>query len=711
MNGLLFTNQALLGGLALLAVPILIHLLLRIKKKRLRFSTLQFFLRHDEQATRRRKLRNWLLLAVRVLILLLIVTAFARPYLAANGRRPRLTPPKQVVIVLDRSASMAAVEREGQRWDRAKVSIRKRLAQLGSDDRVALIGCAARVETLIEPGPVNDVLKRLDTLDLTHGTADLGKGLQQAAQLVSQTGSAFTNSICIVSDLQRSSCQNLASYPIPKETSLEVLNIGDVFSPNVAVTDLLVKPADGSKPSVTVVNSSEDDFPTINLQFVVDGRELSAFSLHLPGGASTNVPLALGSTGPGWHSAEARIQVQDTQALDNTCYGTFYTAPRIHLLVVEPRQVPKQFQEESFFLVSALDPMFGAKPEPGVASKPADSDRGSSPFVLEKIPPTDLVARLQRHNSPSPYDVVVLPGLKAVTAGVASALNAFVKDGGGVLFFLNDAISLNRYNTDLPELLPVSLEKFETATDLDWRLWEHDQNSPVFAPFVAPNSGNLGLSKFTRRADLRPCPGAVVLARFQDGLPLLVERTLGQGRVLLVNSSADTAWSDWPKHRTFVPWVHGLARFLANRNAEPPEPRHALSAGSETELEFGRQFKNQQLVLLGPGGKQLPAGADEQGSLRDVEFVNSGFYSIRSAQGQELSRVAANIPIAESDLGAMSPSEFERQVGRLETSPRGSGVAALFGSVDGRLELWPWLLLSGLILLPLELLLANRTLA
>src|SRR5512135_3249426 len=99
MNAPVFTNPALLGGLALLAVPILIHLLLRIKKKRLRFSTLQFFRRQDEQAARRRKVRNRLLLAVRVLVLLLIVVAFARPYLAPDAAAAKATPHRQAVLV------------------------------------------------------------------------------------------------------------------------------------------------------------------------------------------------------------------------------------------------------------------------------------------------------------------------------------------------------------------------------------------------------------------------------------------------------------------------------------------------------------------------------------------------------------------------------------------------------------------------------------
>ena len=84
-----FTNLALLGGLAAIAAPILIHLLLKRKSQRMKFSTVQFFLKQDEQSMRKRKLRNLLLLATRVLLFALIVLAFARPFLPGGEAAPK----------------------------------------------------------------------------------------------------------------------------------------------------------------------------------------------------------------------------------------------------------------------------------------------------------------------------------------------------------------------------------------------------------------------------------------------------------------------------------------------------------------------------------------------------------------------------------------------------------------------------------------------
>src|SRR5262249_26321257 len=162
----------------------LIHLLLKRKKKRLRFSTTQFFIKHDEQSSQRRKLRHWLLLALRLLIVTLLVLAFARPYLpqtgaAAVGRK------KQAVIVLDRSASMHANGPDGSRWRQAREQVSKILSGLQRDDRVALIGCSSHTDVLSGFAPPSVVEKLLRDLQPAYGTSDLAQGLQQAVKLIS----------------------------------------------------------------------------------------------------------------------------------------------------------------------------------------------------------------------------------------------------------------------------------------------------------------------------------------------------------------------------------------------------------------------------------------------------------------------------------------------------------------------------------------------
>src|SRR5437899_1859908 len=128
MPGFLFTNPWMLAGLTALAVPVVIHLLLKRRMRRLRFSTIQFFQKHDEQSSRRRKLRNWLLLSLRLLIVALLVLSFARPFLPQNQSAGAGQQQHQVVFVLDRSASMLASDSDGERWAQARGRMQKIIA-------------------------------------------------------------------------------------------------------------------------------------------------------------------------------------------------------------------------------------------------------------------------------------------------------------------------------------------------------------------------------------------------------------------------------------------------------------------------------------------------------------------------------------------------------------------------------------------------------
>src|ERR1700756_3081611 len=143
MSRLSFTHPALLGGLALVAVPILIHLLFRRPRRQMRFSTIQFFLGKQEEASRRHKIRHWLLLVIRCLLFMLLVLAFARPSLPHNSSTTT-RPPRDVILVLDRSASMHARDR----WATALAKASHILGNLNFEDRAAVIEAAVPVKVL-----------------------------------------------------------------------------------------------------------------------------------------------------------------------------------------------------------------------------------------------------------------------------------------------------------------------------------------------------------------------------------------------------------------------------------------------------------------------------------------------------------------------------------------------------------------------------------
>jgi hypothetical protein len=704
MTRLLFTNLTMLAGLGALAVPVLIHLLLRQRRRRLRFSTLRFFDRQDEQSSQRRRLRNFLLLAMRMLLVALLVLAFARPYLAGSQAANRTQQRRLAVIMLDRTASLQASDSGVARWPRAREAVQKILADLGPDDRAALISCAARSEVLAGVAPPEGVGRLLKDLQPGCGTGSLGDGLPLAAKLVSSVGSDFLPTLHLVSDLQAQACRNLAGHPVPPNLEVRVAPAGDVIAPNLAVATLQLDSRGTEPPHATIASFGAEETKEVKMTLVIDEKEAFSRTVALSTGGVTRVELAPPALAPGWHSGAVRIEAGDSLALDNARYDAFFVPQPIRVLVAETRPGKRVFEQESFFLMNAFDPMRDV------------TNPGWSPFAVEKVSPDEVAKRLAAQTEPAACDLVVLPGLKEIPSGLGRALSGFVQGGGGLLLFLGEEVGASRYNSEFGNLLPAQLGRLErnsaAAAGLKWHLEDYDLFSPMFSVFRRPHSGNLALPEFTRRFTVTTNQGAVVAAWFGDGLPVIASRTVGRGRVTLVNASADAAWTDWPKHKTFVPWLHSLGQYLAGRaGIEPVRAALHLAAAEDADLALGATAKRQTFRVLRPGRNEVAAVADEKGELRNLDLSLPGVYSVRNSSGQEVQRVVVNAPGEESDLAALTPMEFQRRIERGEAAPPSPLAAGLFGDKTGRNDLERLLLLAALGLLFAEVFVANRSYA
>jgi len=688
----------MLAGLTALAIPVLIHLLLKRKKKRLRFSTIQFFQFQDEQSSRRRKLRNWLLLSIRLLIVALLVAAFARPYLRRTASLAGAAQKQRVVFVLDSSASMLAVGTDGQRWAQAKQRTQKALAGLNRDDLAALIACSAHCDVIsgfVAPATITRILGDLQP---SLGASNLGDGIQQAVKLLSTGDESTRGAIYVVSDFQRSACRSVAECPIPLDIEVKLLAVADLHSANFAISTFDVQPQNGLRPSMVVSSFSDEDDPKLKFDVSVDGKEVFSRLIELKAGASTNVELLLPRLKPGWHDVAASVRSKDAFDLDNTRYGSLFVPKPARVFLVETRPTKRSFEQETFFLGAALEPSKGS------------TNSIPEAFNLLTMSPEELISKLSGSRGQPPCEMVILPGLRDLPSKAVTVLSEFVRDGGGLILFVNGELSANRYDSELRDLLPAQLGSVQKApeTGAPWRIGQYDTNTAVFAAFRRRNSGNLRLPEFTSRFGMTPLEGAFRLATFDDEVPLLLSRDVGKGKVALVNTSADTAWSNWPKHKTFVPWLHGLGTYVSHQDGvEAQQQAENLVAGDDLDLDVAA--KKTEFKLRSPSGSETVLNSDDKGRLRGPAVAAPGIYSLRDNTGKELRRFVVNIPAQESDLEAMAPTEFQQKLSRVKPASAQSLAANLFGASAREKEFWSSLLICALLLLLLEPFVANRT--
>src|SRR5256885_12924795 len=234
-----FLNPFLLFGSLALAIPILIHLVRREKSEIIPFSSLMFLLKVPKRSIRQQKIKNLLLMALRLLILALLVGAFARPYLTqpAKPAGNNASANRGVVLMLDNSYSM----RYGNNFDRLKAEAQKRIDSMRASDRMAIIAFNENATLLARPTSDKNALKAIvDTLEPSFS----GTRYYEAFALADRSLSEFAGDqkqLVVISDFQRngwnrSSRESIIGTDVKTETvNLAVQNPNNVGIDSVSV--------------------------------------------------------------------------------------------------------------------------------------------------------------------------------------------------------------------------------------------------------------------------------------------------------------------------------------------------------------------------------------------------------------------------------------------------------------------------------------------
>src|SRR5947209_18069055 len=196
-----FLTPFFLFGLAALAIPVLVHLIQRERKRVVEFPSLMFLRRIPYQSVRRRRIRHWFLLAMRAAALALLVAAFARPFVP-RGTLAATTAAgaREVVVLLDRSASMGW----GDHWQRARAAARRTIDDLGGDDRATLVLFAAGAEERVRATTDRARIKAaIDAARVGSGATRYGPALKLAQSILNRSSLKRREAV-LISDFQRS---------------------------------------------------------------------------------------------------------------------------------------------------------------------------------------------------------------------------------------------------------------------------------------------------------------------------------------------------------------------------------------------------------------------------------------------------------------------------------------------------------------------------
>ncbi|MEO8049398.1 MAG: BatA and WFA domain-containing protein [Acidobacteriota bacterium] len=644
-----FTPWFLAGAVAV-GLPIWLHLLKRHKTDPKLFPSLMFFEFRETSSVKHRRLDHLLLFALRVLMLLLLALLFASPFIrrstaASNGK-------KLTVVAIDRSFSM----RDGDRLDRAKNQALQVLGSLRPGDQAEVIALAGQVQALTQVTNDSAALRAaVASVQPGDSRASFGE-LARYLRTLSEA-QKMPIEVHLASDLQKSAMPpGFADLRLAPATTLVLHPVGGAAK-NWTV-ESVVAPRRVFDPKRVKIQATIAGFGTPaakrTVTLLLNGRELQSKSVDVPENGRAPVEF-LGLDAPyGFSKGEVRIDSADSLAIDDRYYfSTERADPRKVLFIDDGRHA----RAELYFRV-ALD---------------ASGDGG---FHLETLRP-DVAATATLAN----YAFVVLNDLSSVPQNLEGSLQLYVNGGGSVLAVLGPGSAVLPRVPVLDEAIQASSyagregDRFLTVTDIDSghpALRSVDRfNGVKFYQAIHVSSGK-----------------SRVLAKLNDQTPLLLERAIGEGKVLAFTSTFDNVLNDLPIHASWVPFVAQIALYLGGGGAEQSLN---LPVDSYVELRTGNS-KGAAAEVLGPDGKRMLSL--EQGvTARNIALDREGFFEVKSASGRR-SLVAVHSDRRESDLAPIPAETLDlwKGTGSADSTPAG-GAAGATGAADQPWGLWPYILL------------------
>jgi hypothetical protein len=723
-----FLHGYLLAGLALAAVPVVLHLITRQKPRTLRFPAFRFLQQRALRNRRRLRLRHLLLLLLRVGLIAALCLALARPRLhsgpwAAAGERP-----VAAVLVFDTSPSMDYTSAGATRLDEARRRARELLDEMAEGSRVAVLDSAEEDAGGPDWLPPGTAPARLAALRTRAANAPLNRAVSRGFRLLADLGEGEEvppRFLYVFSDRARASWDVAARPARPEGVSALWVDVGVESPRDLAVEKVEVDPpatAPGQEVRVLVtVRATGGDFDT-ELRCRIDNDPDPEHPpvpglVKLSDGQAQVVPFTFRAPAPpaGNPTAvflvTAQLATSDALAFNNAGHAGFLVRrPRSVLTIVGPtpagQRTPWAYWQEALDVVGTFR---------------AD------------VQPADQAARLDARALQA-YPVVCLFQTVPSDDALWGKLLDYVRRGGGLIVVPGGdewLPEVGRVDKEARDLLPAPFETVR-KTDINARAvrWAgFPSRHPVtrfFHDALATDKPDFGRddlwpSVYAWWKTGSPAKDATVVASFadKDGGVALAERRVGEGHVLQLTTPLDARdldgrrrWHNYWQDSSFgLVLADQMCLYLAG---DTTLPAVNFLCGQPVRLGLGVPPPPGPLRLQGPdlalAGVRLPA-PDAEGRLDVSGTAGPGNFTVHDGKGNVVTGFSVNVRPEESDLSRVPDEAIREALGPDSLIRVGRDLSlkeALRGVRPPPVELLPWLMLALLLALAVESFLANR---
>lgn len=700
-----FASPGFLLGLLGIAVPIWLHLYFRKTPVRKDFPSLRLIMKSMEYLAHQHKLRNILLMLMRIFVIVLAVMALARPFIGQSaGAGISSSAPTAFVILLDNSMSMGSTNQGVSVFNTARARALDILDQMGQGDK-ATVGFINEPGGLVFPQLTWDkeALKQsIAKAKLTSAGTDIASALLPALEILSPL-SGYKRAIYIVTDMTESSWKPLIERydldKIDKGIDLVMLPVGGAAPENTGIIGLESESAVvmlGRKAvlKVTLANYTNKK-RNLKLSLSINGERRVSREVELEANSEKVCALECNFTKIGMNHVEASIH-GDAMPLDDQRHLAVRVFEPCKVLVIKPENSGSTENQEDMFIRFALNPLNRSK---------------ENIFIVESRFTSEIT-----NAEPRNYSAVILLNPRRLPESFIKRLSEYMLAGGNIITFLGDRVEPEWYNKELSDnlgggyLLPARIFKRmgnSVSKAVGYQLTDIDLGHPAFSIFGTDGNGDPSRAKIYEFFQVRPNPSAMLLCRMSHGLPGIIEEKRGRGRSMLVTFTADNKWSDWPIKPTWLPFLHQslIAMITANdltiKGARPGMPISAT-------LNVGR---DEDILLKRPNGKSEKIfGLTKAKGIVHFTTRNTdlpGFYEL-VVGNKVIGGFAVNPPSEESRLERINLNKIPRFIPMEQEIGRGKSVKEKVTLLRDGYDLSGWAIWLLIILGLVESIFANK---
>jgi len=754
------------------AIPLVIHLLNRRRYLVTKWAAMEFLLKALQKNRRRLQMESLILLLLRMFIIVALAFALAKPYFKGTLLNAK-EPDTHLIIALDNSYSMGYLTHpplaDNLLGDGRQVA-RKMAASLrpGKGDHLSLITISDKPEILSGESSFQMEItqSKIMSLEVSNYATDMSKALTLSKEIFNKSTSS-RKVLCLITDNQKNAWDRLISdsasaikddQPVSRtlasDFEVRVIQVGEGAEDNNYVsriyTDSRIITAKRPvtffaevKNSQTRLAEKPESFINLTAKFYVNDHQYASRTAKLAQNNSIVVPFAYTFSDPGEYWIKIEID-SDRLTIDDSRLFAVAVRESVPGLIINGKPSSEPSEDEVTYLRYALLPAIADKNTFNIGGDSAPV----SPYSL------DIKTSLQLANEElqaDKYNFIIAANVEYFPEDKVRTLEQWVRAGGGLMIFLGEKVDRNHYNETLYKkgqgLLPFQLGeiKGDSAHNQIIRFGDIDFTHPALAFFSSIKERFRTLSIFQYYELLEapePQDGSRILARLANSAksPLIVEKSFGRGKVIVVATTAGTSWNLMPVRPMYVMLVDRMVMYLSTPQGEDGMNTANLQVGEPINMPLNQSQSSANYALklpkggsvsltpmqarfegkssesgaeTKPGNNQVDEIADKQYRLLYENTGDTGLYSLTSRE--ENKYFAVNPNSREGDLRRITAEELKQIMPDAQISfgagDNGIDMARENTSASNKnntSRLWQYLLYILLVFVVLEMLLAWR---